>query len=329
MSSESSNDVSSAPGTHGTGPAFPGPAFLGIGAPRSGTTWLHAILSRHPDLWLPPIKELHYFDSIDPTLDEGFRTHRRGYRWLRHGGDRLTHYLAYPISPFVRRLRGRVKPVPGFDARYFFGDGSLDWYCSLFETGRRAGKLPGEITPAYSMLSTETIRRVHALNPDMKLIMILRNPMDRVWSNMARWMRDSNRGMDQVAREELIRRVRSGPNMRRSAYLENIGRWQEVFGESALFIGYFDDLRTQPRQMINRVCAFLGVRDISADLPKQAIEPVNVAGKRLGGMPEWMAIELARLYEPQLRDLSAKVGHPATAWHRQAMEVLEGAGSRD
>ena len=38
------------------------PTFLGIGAPRSGTTWLHHVLRTHPDLFLPERKELHFFD---------------------------------------------------------------------------------------------------------------------------------------------------------------------------------------------------------------------------------------------------------------------------
>ena len=38
------------------------PSFLCIGAQKAGTTWLHAQLRSHPKVWLPPIKELHYFD---------------------------------------------------------------------------------------------------------------------------------------------------------------------------------------------------------------------------------------------------------------------------
>ena len=41
-----------------------GRAFLGIGAARSGTTWLHENLRHHPQVWVPPAKELHYFDLL-------------------------------------------------------------------------------------------------------------------------------------------------------------------------------------------------------------------------------------------------------------------------
>jgi len=37
------------------------PDFIGIGAARSGTTWVARQLAQHSDVWLPRIKELHYF----------------------------------------------------------------------------------------------------------------------------------------------------------------------------------------------------------------------------------------------------------------------------
>lgn len=39
------------------------PNFLCIGGQRSGTTWLHANLNKHPEIWLPPVKEILYFNE--------------------------------------------------------------------------------------------------------------------------------------------------------------------------------------------------------------------------------------------------------------------------
>ena len=39
------------------------PDFLGIGAQKAGTTWLSHNLQLHPEVWMPPVKELHYFDE--------------------------------------------------------------------------------------------------------------------------------------------------------------------------------------------------------------------------------------------------------------------------
>src|ERR1700754_3667019 len=42
----------------------PGPGFICVGAQKAGTGWLYEQLRNHPDFWLPPMKELHYFDRV-------------------------------------------------------------------------------------------------------------------------------------------------------------------------------------------------------------------------------------------------------------------------
>src|SRR5207247_10081781 len=40
------------------------PDFLSVGAQKGGTSWLYRQLESHPDFWMPPVKELHYFDEL-------------------------------------------------------------------------------------------------------------------------------------------------------------------------------------------------------------------------------------------------------------------------
>ena len=40
------------------------PHFLCIGSQKAGTSWLFEQIRQHPDIWMPPIKELHYFDHL-------------------------------------------------------------------------------------------------------------------------------------------------------------------------------------------------------------------------------------------------------------------------
>ena len=101
------------------------PDFLGIGAQKAGTTWLYENLRRHPQMYLPNTKEIHYFD------------------W------------------------------------YFYK--SIHWYCKHFMAVEK-NKLKGEITPCYSTLSENKIKLIHKINPQLKIILILRNPIERAWS---------------------------------------------------------------------------------------------------------------------------------------------------
>src|SRR5262245_62109605 len=43
------------------------PDFLFVGAQKAGTSWLYGQLERHPDFWMPPVKELHYLNSLNRT----------------------------------------------------------------------------------------------------------------------------------------------------------------------------------------------------------------------------------------------------------------------
>ena len=130
-----------------------GPDFLGIGAQRAGTTWMHRFLRGHPDLWLSPIKELHYFN--DPS----------NKRWFRN-------------------LRTRLAQGPGrWDVSYFLGARDDDWYARLFSAAQASGKLAGEITPSYAVLDNAVLQRIHAINPEVKLIFSMREPIARAWSS--------------------------------------------------------------------------------------------------------------------------------------------------
>ena len=55
------------------------PDFIGIGAQKAGTTWLHRNLQAHPGIWMPKEKEIHCFDEI--------KSKPVGYgSWSRGGG---------------------------------------------------------------------------------------------------------------------------------------------------------------------------------------------------------------------------------------------------
>ena len=79
-----------------SGVARKGPDFLVIGAQRAGTTWLHRVLRQHPSLWLPPVKELHYFDRLETkrTILDPKERRRVGLKRLLSLDPWLIDYLA-------------------------------------------------------------------------------------------------------------------------------------------------------------------------------------------------------------------------------------------
>ena len=131
-----------------------GPDFLVIGAARAGTTWLHRVLRRHPALWLAPVKELHYFDKLSRTRTWLDARERRRVKWKNLASIDLWHLS------------------------YLLGARSDTWYAHLFHTAQQQGLIAGEITPTYAGLDGEKFRRIRDINSEIKLIYVMRDPLD-------------------------------------------------------------------------------------------------------------------------------------------------------
>lgn len=85
------------------------PHFLIIGAEKAGTTWLHDVLSAHPDLFLPSTKEIHYFNRFDSNRNVTDNFARRDQAWYESHfkeakpgqilGEATPMYLCDPDAP--------------------------------------------------------------------------------------------------------------------------------------------------------------------------------------------------------------------------------------
>lgn len=283
------------------------PHFLGIGAQKAGTTWLWANLSTHPDIWMPPIKELHYFtrspDYPSPNwlASEGFGAHFFGQKphhqfmrlWLR---ARLKNHLPVPDLAVLR-----------WEMRYFFGHYSDAWYVSLFEPG--AGKVTGEISPAYSILNAEDVVRVKALLPKLKIIFLLRNPIDRAWSQIR---------FDKAHEEPLasiVAFVNGRHQSLRSDYLRAIQNWRTAFSEDQVYIGFYEDVQHNPQGLLDELCNFLDIDQTEID-PDQLNTRIHTSAQ--SEIPPKVELFLTQKYLPQLEALSGMLGYHATTWYKEA-----------
>ena len=214
---------------------MPVPHFLCIGAQKAGTTWLYQMLRQHPDLFLPPIKELHYFDDI-------FIPEHRS--WIRRSYEREVERLRTrpPHAEYIAELMSHARR-------------SATWYRAAFAHPRAEGKVCGEITPAYAILPPEGIECVRATNPDIRIIYVLRDPVQRAVSHLKMHAARSGRdrvGEDALANDHLMEAV-----LARSAYASNIPRWELLMpGAEFIFIAY-RKLSEQPTLVLRQLERFL------------------------------------------------------------------------
>lgn len=284
-----------------------GPDFLGIGAMRSGTTWLHRNLRAHSEIWLPPIKELHYFDC---QAREGRRNKfSRGH--LRRRLNAYRHPRAFRPETLV------------WDLRYFLGRRDAAWYRSLFRPA--GGRVAGEITPRYGLLGPDAVAEVAALLPELKLIFVMRDPLARSWSQVTRGALDE---LGPAARELPIAawkaRLDSPGVRRRSDYPAILHDWGSHFAPERIFLAFFEEISAAPRELLARLCDFLGVaRPGAAWLREPRVgEPASPTPGAGIPMPPEIRRHLAAEYADSLRELHRRFGGPASDWYRAARAVL-------
>lgn len=271
------------------------PDFLGIGAQKAGTTWLARNLRTHPGLWLPAIKELVYFNAANVPQDRAWTQ--------RHRARAATDVIR---AAFARAERqGKMPDLAMVRAVAEIGAGEVSdaWYGAIFAA---AGPdlLAGEVTPDYALLPRAGLEHIRRLNPGIKALLLLRDPIARSWSDLR--MRGAGMvGFDLAAAAE------GADILARADYAATITAWRDVFGAEALHIETRDAIGAEPLAVLERVCAFLGVAFDPAFFP-HAAEPVFVGPA--ADMPPAVADRLKARLEPCYERLGALLPDLAARW---------------
>jgi hypothetical protein len=278
-----------------------GPDFIVIGAQRSGTSWLHEVLERHPAFWLPPIKELHFFD--DPFL----RNKKRYYGFLR-----------------MRMMAGFGfrHPLSLWDARYFLQPRGDEWYRRLFSNANKRGMLTGDVTPSYATLNASAFRHMHGINPSVKIIFIMRDPIMRSWSSVLKSRQKHGETSLPTAQVAIDHAHREGV-VSKSSYVSTIEQLEQVFPETQIFYGFFDNIISEPGHFIIRVLTFLGCEpgDVGRLLPSGPV------GSAAGGRRPPLEYEraLAGMFLADIRQLCARFDGPPHNWLARYQAILQKA----
>jgi len=297
----------------------PLPDFLGIGAQRSGTTWLYQNLRRHPQIWMPPKKELHYFDrsvsypspsflAEDALMSRVFGRGKPSRQWRQQLKASIRRCLRHPSRADV-----------AWHLNFFFGSYSDEWYASLF---KQAGeRVKGEITPSYSILNPEDIEHVADMMPEAKLLLMLRNPIDRAWSAIKYGSRKTGQDPSRLSPGQFGRIAAREEVSRRGDYVTIIENWHRFFPADQFLIGFFEDIAYNPSAFLTRIFEFLGVDSSEERVTQLAFRKMNPSPKK--SMPAEFRLVLTKSYYPQIRKLSEIVGGNAHEWRREAEELLE------
>lgn len=220
------------------------------------------------------------------------------YRWL---GE---HRRVRPTNP---------KEIHFFDNEPVYAELGQDWYLAHFPSGDGGRNwITGEATPSY-LFVPNVPERVAALAPDTKLIVLLRDPVDRARSH---WSHQRSRGREtadvQAAMLRALRtddrrndsnpvRIRKDSYLRRGLYADQLERWWKHFDRERTLVMRSDDLFGDPAGALGRVCGFLGIQPYDR-LPTFEAYNVGAHGDQLPAetramLREYYAPHNQRLYE--------------------------------
>jgi hypothetical protein len=234
------------------------PNFFIVGAPKAATTFLYACLDQHPQIYMCPIKEPNFFAS--EMRPEHFSEAERP-RVIREARELQTY------------LRGemREKRFGGFVT-------SWDDYLKLFANVSDEIAI-GEASPCY-LWSQTAARHIASRVPHARIIINLRNPLDRAFSQYLHMLTVGF--TSRSFRQEIEAALRPGDKhyaLERSLlefgnYSSQIKRYREAFPRSQIHISFYEDLQRSPTALVEGLLTFLGVDPaMTVDVSQRQHEP--------------------------------------------------------
>lgn len=194
---------------------------------------------------------------------------------VQKGGSSALHIY---LSEHPHIFGSTKKEIHFFDHNY---DKGIDWYKSQFPILRKYRKiLSGEASPSYVYLPF-IAKRIHKVLPEIKFILLLRNPVDRAYSN---YNMRCQRGGEEKSFEQAIlseqkrfseNNYRNNLNNRlylaRGRYVEQLEIWYNYFRKDQIIILKSEDLLLNPKIECSKVFRFLDIFDYEI----KSVEPIH------------------------------------------------------
>ena len=275
--------------------------FVCIGAQKAGTTWLARVLSRHDEVFVTPVKEIHYFDHI-AGLSEHLSPRKRRSRIRKYHQRMWTQWRKW-----------REHRAQGAWYRSYM-HATLDdaWYASLF--AQRGGKkIAGEATPEYALIGEAGLWHLKSLAPDARIIFIMRNPVTRAWSQLLHQCRVRKLDADTLSVSELLAIAEEERSEALADYIRVLDALDAVFEPEQVLLEFYEDIHADRAGAMKRICSFLDV-GFDADHHGGLEKRYNPSQNAL--MPEDLRKSLSIKYRAMAREVEDRVGRVPATWRR-------------
>jgi hypothetical protein len=279
------------------------PNFICIGAQRAGTTWFWHNLGKHPDVYLLPLKEIHYFDRAKKYPSRNLPDKVRKRLFEKTLKESFRHFIK------ARKTEDII-----WYLKYLFRKYDDNWYLSLFDYAKE-GQISGEITPSYSILEPEDIKKIYNLMPNVKIIYIMRNPIDRAWSHFKNFSLRNKININTYKESEIVEHFNSEASFLRGDYIRTLDNWLSVFPREQFLIAYFDEILNHPKDLIFKIYSFLELDKADVYADKVITNKINSSIEK--EIPKQYFKYLSKKYYPIIKELSHRFGSFPANWLRE------------
>ena len=242
---------------------MPLPNFLIFGVQKAGTTSIYNYLQQHPQVYTSPVKETDFMCRESARKPE-LLTEEEKSRLTRGGRQRIL---------------------------------TLEQYEALFDRAGDAIAI-GEASPNYLFAHEQAVPNIKTYIPDAKLIAVLRNPVERAYSDYLMSLRQVVGNLKPLA-EQVETSGSTSYTLLKGLYYEGTKHFIDTFGTAQVKIFLFDDLRQDSAGLMRELYAFIGVDSSFQTNTKEK--------KQTAEVPKNQAVnQLLRTKNP-LRETVAKV----------------------
>jgi len=281
--------------------------FVCIGAQKAGTTWLARMLARHPDIFMTPVKEIHYFDHLQGLA--------------QHLGDRKrrSRYRKYHQRHWTQPHRWREYAAQRDWYRDYMGSPiGDDWYRALFRA-RQGRAFAGEATPEYALIGREGFAHLKRLAPEARLLYIVRNPVERAWSQLLHQCRKTRTDAARLTHDELVAITGTSEFRAHGDYGAVLGELGAVFPEDQIGIEFYEDIHADRAAALARICGFIGLPDAPISGLARRYNPSQRAA-----IPPGFREHLRRQYEGIAGEIARRQGRLPQDWRDEFARAPDG-----
>lgn len=243
------------------------PDFIVLGAGKSGTTALNEYLDQHPSIFMSPRKEPNFFGLENVDLDS----------------YEIEESKQYHLESVYRK----------------------EDYLALFK-GAGENQITGEISNLY-LYSEIAHLNIKKYAPDAKLLVLLRQPAERLFSRYLHLVRDNRLpqdNWDDLFNQDTIWWKR--PDLvNEGFYFKHLSRYYDHFPKENIRVYLYDDYKVDPNKVLKDIFSFVGVDDkviVDTDIVvnKSGRRKKNLFNMMLG--QDGLLVNFTKALAPQLHE---------------------------